>query len=437
MTQNTYIPRIVEAEIKELLEGHPAISIDGPRNVGKTTTATKMAATVFSFENNETLAAVEADPSIFVNAAEPILIDEWQLFPRSWGIVKGAVDADRRPGRFILTGSAAPKTPPTHSGAGRIVSMRMRPMSLAERWGDERVAVVSLQSLLTGSAGAITGETDVSATDYINEMVTGGFPMLRDGATLVDLSPGKVRLAQRRMEGYCERIIDTEFPVAGYNLRNPSVLRSWMSAYAAATASTASFETIRDAATSNEGDKPSKRIAGPYRDTLAKMWLLDPLEAWWTSSNHFTRLMQSSKHHMADPAIAASLLRASVKGLRTGKLANTPVQVDVGMPGRLFESLMALNLRVYAQAAHAKVYHFRDGGGRHEIDFMLESEEGGVLAVEVKFKQLPSEKDYRHLRWLKEKLGDGLIDAVMITTGSRSYRRKDGIAVLPAALLGP
>ena len=437
MTQNTYIPRIAEAQLKELLKRHSAISIEGPRNVGKTTTATQQAATVFDLEDEETLAAVKTDPSILVDAPEPILIDEWQLYPRAWLVVRRAVDADRRPGRFILTGSAAPTTPPTHSGAGRILSMRMRPMSLAERWGDAHLPSISLKSLLAGDVGGIRETTEVSVVDYINEMVVGGFPMLRSEAKLIDMSPEEILFAQTEMESYCERIIDTEFPLAGHNLRNPYALRRWMCAYAAATSSTASLETIRDAATNNEGDKPSRTATTPYRDTLAKMWVVDPIESWGTTSSHFTKLTQAAKHHLADPAIAATLLRVNVKSLRSGKMENSPVRVDVGMPGRLFESLMALNLRVYAQASRARVYHFRDQGGEHEIDFMIENDEGRVLAVEVKFTTSPGGEDYWHLRWMKEKLGGGLIDAVMITAGGRAYRRKDGIAVIPAALLGP
>lgn len=104
--------------------------------------------------------------------------------------------------------------------------------------------------------------------------------------------------------------------------------------------------------------------------------------------------------------------------------------------GALFESLVTLCVRVYAQAAEARVAHLRTWSGDREIDLIVEQGQK-ILAIEVKLGQMPDERDVRDLRWLRDELGDALVDAIVITTGHAAYRRADGIAVVPAALLGP
>jgi uncharacterized protein len=110
---------------------------------------------------------------------------------------------------------------------------------------------------------------------------------------------------------------------------------------------------------------------------------------------------------------------------------------DAGLLGALFESLVTLSVRVYAQAAEASLGHFRAFGGEREFDLIVKGESGRIVAIEVKLAATPSERDGRHLMWLEREIGDELLDTVIITTGRNVYRREDGIAVVPAALLGP
>ena len=145
-----YQRRVVDDELDELLAGLPAISIDGPKGVGKTATALQRSATSYRLDDPATLEIVLANTKSLVHGAEPILIDEWQRWQPSWDLVRRAVDERSSPGRFLLTGSASPHAPQTHSGAGRIVTVRMRPMTLVER-GVER-PTVSLGRLLEGAA---------------------------------------------------------------------------------------------------------------------------------------------------------------------------------------------------------------------------------------------------------------------------------------------
>ena len=207
-------------------------------------------------------------------------------------------------------------------------------------------------------------------------------------------------------------------------MRHPDTLRAWMRAYAAATSSTATFESIRDAATPGMGNKPAKSTVIPYRDVLSRLWLLDPVPAWLPTHNKFKELASSEKHQFADPALS-------------GELTGPSVPRDGTLLGALFESLVALDLRVYAQSCEAEVRHLRTHRGEHEVDFIVAGSDGGLVAVEVKLSATVDDADLTHLKWLRATVGDDLRDAVLVTTGQYAYRRADGIAVVPAALLGP
>jgi hypothetical protein len=123
--------------------------------------------------------------------------------------------------------------------------------------------------------------------------------------------------------------------------------------------------------------------------------------------------------------------------LLAGTPPATPIPRDGTFLGSLFESLLTLTVRVFAQAAEASVHHLRTRDGEHEVDLIVQRADGKILALEVKLAATVSDRDVRHLRWLADLLGDGLLDAAVLTTGADAYRRRDGVAVIPAALLGP
>lgn len=421
-----YEPRVVDEELRTLLSALPAISIEGPRAVGKTSTATRQANTVYPLDDPGTLAEVRTDPRLLLDGEPPILIDEWQRYPPSWDIVRRAVDEDFSPGRFVLTGSARPETRPTHSGAGRIVTLRMWTTTLFERRPNP--SRVSLKALLAGDEPDIAGTSELTVEDYANEITVGGFPGWRH----VSGRPRRLLL-----DGYLHRAAEHDFPLAGHRVRNVAALRRWLTAYAAATAGTASYETIRDAATSGEGDKPAKTTTIAYRDTLEATWVLEPLPAWLPVGSHLTRLKRGPKHHLGDTALAARLLDATADALLSGQVASLPAGPGRGgLLGALFESMVVHDLRVHAQAADARVSHMRTWNDQREIDIIVESDRG-VLAVETKLGAEVTGHDTRHLRWLRDRLGPALLDAVVVTTGPEAYRNPDGIAVVPAALLAP
>ena len=422
----TYRLRVVDEELDELLPSLAAIAIEGAKGVGKTATAARRAKTVLRFDDAQQVEIAGADPDFLDRAALPVLLDEWQRYPAVWDRVRRRVDAGAPPGAFLLTGSAAPAGQPIHSGAGRIVRLRMRPFSLAER--EIETPTVSLGQLLTGSRPPIGGDTEVTLPTYVQEILATGFPGIRP------LAP---RAQRAQLEGYVTRVVERDFPDQGLRVRRPATLRAWLAAYAAATATTASYNTILDAATAGESDKPAKTTAIAYRDVLDQLWILDPVPGWIPGHAHLRKLTQAPRHHLADPGLAAHLLGVDANALLKGRAPGPPVPRDGTLLGALFESLVTLSARVYAQAHEASVHHLRTEEGRHEIDLIVARADQRVVALEVKLSATVSDADVRHLLWLRDRLCDELLDAAVITTGGYAYRRPDGIAVVPAALLGP
>ena len=419
-----YLPRIVDTELDTLTAGLPAISIEGPRAVGKTETALRRARTVHRLDDSGRLAIVRGDPTRLLTGDPPILIDEWQRFPASWDLIRRQVDADPRTAQFLLTGSVAPATRPTHSGAGRFVTLRMHPLSLSERGLVE--PSVSLADLLSGSRPPLAGASTMQLSDYVLDIERSGFPAIR----ALDRP-----LRERQIGSYLDRVVEHDLDELGSGVRDRASLRRWLEAFSAATATTAAYTSIRDAATPGAGDPPSMATVAVYRRVLEQMWIIEELPAWLPTRSRLRRLAASPKHHLADPALAMNSLGIEAEALLDGIDTAHVKHRDGPLLGNLFESLMTLSVRVYAQAARARVSHLRTRGGEHEVDLIVSRRDGRVVALEVKLTAAVNDNDVRHLRWLSDRLGDNLLDAAVISTGPEAYRRQDGIGVIPAALL--
>ena len=418
-----YLHRVLDDELDEKSAEFAAISIEGPKAVGKTETAQRRAHTDYRLDGSAGQ-VVKADPQIVLTGEPPILIDEWQRVPATWDVIRRAVDDGAPPGSYLLAGSASEHG--AHTGAGRILTLRMRPLTLSER--GIAAPTVSVRQLLGGERPSIEGQTNVGLEHYAHEIVSSGFPATRD---LSDTA------REDFLDSYLQRIVERDFEEMGRAIRRPATLRRWMNAYAAATASTASLETIRDAATGGEGHKPAKTTTQPYREILQRLFIVDELPAWAPTRNRISRLAMPPKHHLADPALAASLLGVGAGALMSAEPADPRLLRDGPLLGALFESSVTLSVRVYAQAARARVSHLRTRNGDHEVDLIVERRDGRILAIETKLATVLDDRDVGHLHWLARQVGRDLLDAVVVTTGSYAYRRPDGIAVVPAALLGP
>jgi len=422
-----YRSRIVDGILDELFPHLAAVALEGAKGVGKTATASQRARTVLDLADPAQRTSAEADYNLVTALPPPVLIDEWQLVPPVWDRIRRAVDDDPTGGRFLLTGSAgvAPGIR-IHSGAGRIVSVRMRPLTFVERAITR--PEISLGALLAGDAPLIEGRTSVSLPDYADEILRSGFPGIRD-------LPEAPRRAQ--LDSYLVRIVDSDLVQSGAVIRRPAALRRWLTAYAAATSTTASYTTILDAASAGEADKPARQTVAVYRDHLERIFVLDPLPAWTPVFSPMANLTRASTHHLVDPALAARLVGVDRMGLLSGSGHRVGARADTRTwLGALFESLVTQSVRVYAESIDASVGHLRTRNGSHEVDLIVERPDHAVVGIEVKLSSDVGDADVRHLNWLQGQLGDRLVDRIVVNTGPFAYRRKDGVAVIPFALLG-
>lgn len=421
-----YRRRIVDEVLDEIFPDLAAIALEGAKGVGKTATASQRAATVLSLNVPSEREAVAAHLDLVAQVPGPVLIDEWQLEPALWDRVRRAVDEDPSGGRFLLAGSAglAPGVR-VHSGAGRIVSLPLRPLAFSERGVAE--PCVSLRELLAGGRPPISGTSPMDLPGYTDEILRSGFPGIRD-------LPERAR--QMQLDSYLTRIVERELPESGVSVRRPAALRAWLAAYAAATATDAAYTTILAAATPGEGDKPARQTADIYREHLQRVFVLDPVEAWTPVFAPLKRLTHTPKHHLVDPALAARLVGVGKSGLLRGQGARVHAATGTWL-GALFESLATQSVRVYAGVVDARVGHLRTKNTDHEVDLIVEASDRSTVAIEVKLTDTVRPADVEHLNWLHRQLGDRLVDRMVLHTGKLAYRRPDGIAVVPLALLGP
>jgi predicted AAA+ superfamily ATPase len=424
--------RLIEAYIVDLMSELPAIAVEGLKGVGKTISARRLSSTVFELDQVRDSELVANDFAVLSSSSPPVLIDEWQKIPAVWDYIRRQVDNGCAPGSYLLTGSIANEDMNIHSGAGRILKQRMYPLSLQERAIE--TPTVPLSGLLSQDepfTSRIGGNTDVGYKDYMNEIIASGLPGVRP------YSSAKRRLM---LGTYLDYLLSHEFEQQGVRLRQPLTLLRWLKAYAAATSTDTGYNEILDASTAGEREKPSVQTTISYREALGNLWLLDELPMWLSGEGYFARLKRTPKHYLADPAIAAYLLNYSfdtlTKSAQGGAAPKTKFDEKYGsITGRLFESLIHLSLNAYASVNDAKLAYLKTRNADHEVDFIVQRE-SRVVAIEVKMAQTVDEKDVKNLLWLKANLKDDLTDALVVTTGPVAYRMPNGIAVVPAALLG-
>ena len=426
-----HFDRLIEPYLRDMMTVFPAIAIDGLKGVGKTVSSKRIAATVFELDRPKDFDQIANLPDMLVSAPPPVLIDEWQRIPAVWDFIRRAVDDGALPGSFLLTGSISSTDTSIHSGAGRIMRRKMYPLSLAER-GIETpsVSIAGLFSAPEPFQAAISGRTGIGTRDYLYEISASGLPGFRHYST----ESRKIAFAS-----YFSNILSHDFHQQGIRLRQPETLLRWLRAYAAAVSTDAGYAEILDASTAGEVNKPAAKTTIAYREALENLWLLDELLPWVEGESFFSGLKRSPKHYLADPAFAAYLL-----GLDENRMSGEapwPSRTERfdgkfgSIIGRLFESLIHLSLRTYAGVNQAALFFAKTYRGDHEVDFILQKE-ARIIACEVKFSPTADASDGRHLRWLMDKVGSDCQDAMIITTGHVAYRREDGIAVIPAALLG-
>ncbi|MCL2483515.1 MAG: DUF4143 domain-containing protein [Propionibacteriaceae bacterium] len=416
----TYQPRIVDDELRESLSVLGAVVIEGPRACGKTWTATNVASSRLDVEVDPTITlAMETDPSLLLRGPVPRLLDEWQVHPALWDVVRREVDARQSPGQFILTGSAIPSAHArTHSGAGRFGWVRMRPMSLWES-GDS-TGEVTLRSLFNQEAIA-SDPVAHQVWDIARLVVRGGWP------ETVGLPDSHV---SRFAASHLRAVSEIDLSQFGQPRRDTARVRRLLRSLARAESSEMSVRALT--ADVGQGDERtvSRNTVIDYLAALEQLMVTEDQPAWSAALRSRAVLRSTSVRRLADPSLAAAAL-----GVTGERLVD-----DLETLGLLFESLVVRDLRVYAQVFGGQVYHFRDSYG-HEIDAIIEHPDGTWGACEIKLGLGAADRASDSLRAAVDQIdtrvcGQPTFLAVITGTGLAT-RRSDGVYVLPVGAMRP
>lgn len=415
----SYLPRIADLELRRKLEASGAVLIRGPKACGKTETASQVAQSVLYADRDQSVPlALDVAPHKLLEGATPRLIDEWQVVPKIWDHVRHEVDARRAVGQFILTGSSSPEEQAKlHSGSGRFTVVDMRTMSWQEL-GLSR-ATVSLGQLLNG--GAVEWDSAPTDIELITaQMVKGGFPALKNRT---------VRQAMDVNRAYIELLAEVELSAVSKVRRDPVKVRSTLNSLARNTATLADSGTLGKDIRANEAVELSRPTLYDYLDALKRLMVVEDQPAWRAHLRSSVALRNSSKRHFTDVSLAAAALGASPDALLD----------DLNYTGFLFESMVVHDIRVYAQANDARVYHYRDAAGR-EIDIIVQKDDGTWCAFEVKLGTTEFDEAASNLLRLKDSIDPNrgpLPASLNIITGTGiTHTRKDGVNVIALASLG-
>lgn len=396
-----------------------AVLVEGPKAVGKTRTAEQVAGTVLRMDvDRAARTAVEVQPEQLFTAPTPIVFDEWQEAPELWNLVRRAVDDHAGKGLYVLTGSSRPRDDARiDSGAGRIGRLRMRPMSLCET--GHSTGEVSLRRLLDGGEPGGKG-SGLTVDGLLERIVIGGWP---------DLLHAGEREAALWLRDYRRTIAEVDVPGLGPR-RNPGNVGRLLAALGRATAAPINLTALAQDTGGSRGRIAAETLTN-YLDVLDRLMLVEPIPAWRPHMRSRTRLRAAPVHHFVDPSLGTSALGVSSDDLRR----------DLNAAGLHFESLAIRDLRVYAQPLGGTLSSWRDSQTGLEVDAVLELPDGRWAGIEVKLGEGFADEAADSLLRVADKIDHqrhGRPAALIVLTGGRfTYRRPDGVCVVPVTALSP
>jgi len=418
-----YRPRIMDEQVKRYLETFGAVCVEGPKWCGKTWISSYHANSEFliadpanNFQNRH---LAELSPSMVLEGETPRLIDEWQEVEEIWDAVRYAVDMRGQRGQFILTGSSTPKKKENrvHSGAGRIGKLRMRTMSLYE--SGESSGKVSLEALCEGKMESVlTGEVELR--NLANYVVRGGFP----GA--IDLPPES---AQTIAASYIETILTDDAQRIDGIKYDVDKMRLLLRSLARNESTTATKKKLENDIREVDDASVDYDTLNRYLDVFARLFLIDNQKPFATGIRSSVRVKQAEKRHFCDPALACALLNAT-----PDKLIN-----DLETFGFLFEALCERDIKIYAEAFGAQVFHYQDYAEK-EIDAVIELKDGRWCAFEIKLGANQIDNAAKNLIEIRDKIAEdgGKLPSVMAVIcgmSNAAYKRPDGVYVVPITAL--
>lgn len=424
-----YKKRIADGVLAEKLAGKGAVLIEGAKWCGKTTTAEQIAKSILYMGDKDTqsrnLQIADFRPSRLLEGAKPRLLDEWQIAPKLWDTVRFAVDHTPGMGHFILTGSTVPdekRDEIDHSGTGRICRMRMRPMTLWE--SGESSGAVSLSGLFENPDGFAGGESSLKLEAIAFACCRGGWP------AAVGL---REKIALNQAYDYLEAVTESDISKPDDVRRDPDTARRIMRSYARLQGTQSAMTVIAADIAAHEPESFNEDTVYSYVGALKKIFVVEDMPAWCPNLKCRTPLRTSDTRYFTDPAIATASL-----GAGPGDLMN-----DLTAFGLVFETLVARDLRTYADALNATVRHYHDKSGL-ECDMVVNLRDGRSGLVEVKLGgDALIEGGAASLNALYDKLDTSKtrtpsFKMIVVADGEFAYRRKkDNVIVCPIGCLRP
>ena len=421
--RDSYKSRIVDSIIKTDLGVSGAVCIEGPKWCGKTWTSAYHSKSEFmvgdpqnNFSNRK---LAEIDPVSILKGDTPRLIDEWQEVPSIWDAVRAEIDRRNKKGQIILTGSATPQTKGImHSGAGRILKLRMNTMSLYES-GDSS-GEISLHELCNGALETKM-LSDIQLEKLAYYIVRGGWP--------ANISAG-INEAHIMPISYVDTLIDENINSVDDETRySTSKFKLLLRSLARNESITASELSLLNDIIGYEKENLSRNTLGKYLDKLNRLFVTNNQLPFSANLRSSLRVKQFEKRHFSDPAIACALLNITPKKLMQ----------DLNTFGLLFEALVVRDLGIYAQSFGAKLFHYQDYKN-NELDAVIELDNGEWCAFEIKLGCNKIDEGANSLiRTCLEIEKNGgkpaKIKCVICGLSNVAYQRKDGVYVVPVTSL--
>ena len=414
-----YYTRIIEEEIKQKLQASGALLIKGPKACGKTETAKQFAESMLQVDRDEQVPIVMSiNPKILLEGKTPRLIDEWQQQPKLWNYVRHEVDDRKKKAQFILTGSANPEEAiKLHSGAGRFTLVEMQTMSWQEMGYSS--GVVSLHALLQGEAVAYS-DNNLSVETIIERMIKGGWP------ALLNASLHEAILLNR---SYVDLLAEADMSRVSNVKRDPQKVRSLLRSLARNMATLVDNTSLEKDIKAAEDADLSRPTIIDYLNALSQLMIFEEQPAFNTHIRSSASLRKSPKRHFCDVSLAIAAL----------KLDKTRLMNDLKYCGFLFESLVYHDLKMYARANDAEIFHYRDSSGL-EIDAIIQQSDGIWAAFEVKLGIGMLDEAANNLLKFNERIDEEKFNkpaSLNIISGTgMSFTRPDGVNVISLASLG-
>ena len=418
-----YYQRVSDKVLQDHLESKGAVLIEGAKWCGKTTSAKHIAKSFIEMDRpdmtDQYQQMARINPANLLEGEVPHLIDEWQIATNIWNAVRYEVDQRGEFGQFILTGSSVPANldESMHTGTGRIVRMKMRPMSLFESMDSS--GQVSLRDLFNGNE--ISAADKHSIEDIAFLICRGGWPAALNRTE---------KVALRQAFDYFDAVVNDDISRVDGVKRDSERTKRVMRSYARNVSTQVSLETIRSDVINNDIETFDKESLYGYLNALKRIFVIEDSPAWNPNLRSKTAIRTSDTRYFVDPSIAVASL-----GIGPKDLIN-----DLELMGLIFENLCVRDLRIYADVLEGSVYHYRDKTGL-ECDAVIHLRNGSYGLVEVKLGgDKLIEEGAESLKRLAEridteKMREPAFMMVLCGVAPFAYKREDGVYVVPVACL--